>query len=117
MTSSKCKIVWMVLFMFFKGKKKGNKFNYLTGITLFMFIFVIGFFKLNMVQSSSGVSSSVTTFKNDFYTSNENRYQLNNISDINDNAFIRIYKQDYGFDFVLKIKDREKTFSLKFPWK
>lgn len=96
---------------------KENKFKYLTGITLFMFVFIIGFFKMNMVQSSSGVSSSVSTFKNESYMGYEEGYQSNILSNINDNAFIRIYKQDYGFDFVLKINGKEKTFSLKLPWK
>ena len=84
--------------MFFNKKS----FKYSMGIILFVVVLMVGFVKINTVYSSSGLSR----------TSNGN-----NISTINDNAFISIYDEDYGYDVVLKIGGEDRTFSIKFPWK
>lgn len=69
---------------------------------------------MNIVYSSTGIGSSVSTQKIEFYEDNDS---IDTFSDIKDNAFIRIYKEDYGFDVVLNMFNEEKTFSLKLPWK
>lgn len=84
--------------MFFK--RKG--FKYSMGIILFVVVLMVGFVKINTVYSSTGLSRSSDG---------------NNISTINDNAFISIYEEGYGYDVVLKIGDKDRTFSIKFPWK
>lgn len=110
MTLSKYINIWMVSFMFLKGKK----FKYTSGILLFIFVFIIGFVKMNIVYSSTGIGSSVSTQKIEFYEDDDS---IDTFSDIKDNTFIRIYKEDYGFDVVLNMFNEEKTFSLKLPWK
>ncbi len=72
------------------------------GIALFLFVFTFGFVKINTVYSSIGSSKSGDTIS---------------ISTINDNAPISIYKEDYGYDVVVKFGDISKVFSIKFPWK
>lgn len=69
---------------------------------------------MNIVYSSTGIGSSVSTQKIEFYEDDDS---IDTFSDIKDNAFIRIYKEDYGFDVVLNMFNEEKTFSLKLPWK
>lgn len=96
---------------------KQNKIQYLMGIFLFIFVFFVGFVKMNIVQSSSGLASSVSMKKNEFYDEYKGNINISTLSNINDDAFIKIYKEDYGFDIILKINDNEKTFSLKLPWK
>lgn len=91
-----------------------RKNKLLIGLLLFALVFTVGFFKLNLVQSSSGIYNSVPVFNSEV---NEDTKELEGISTINDNAFIKIFKQGYGFDFVLNINGKEKTFSLKLPWK
>ena len=81
---------------------------------MFIFVFVIVFVKMNIVYSSTGIGSSVSTQKIEFYEDDDS---IDTFSDIKDNAFIRIYKEDYGFDVVLNMFNEEKTFSLKLPWK
>lgn len=96
---------------------KQNKIQYLIGIFLFIFVFFVGFVKMNIVQSSSGLASSVSMKKNEFYDEYKGNININTLSNINDDSFIKIYKEDYGFDIILKINDNEKIFSLKLPWK
>ncbi len=105
MTLSKYKSLGGV-FMFIKQKS----FKYIFGIFLFMSVFMIGFVKMNIVYSSTGLFSEIQNNKIEFAQSE------NPFSKIKDNSFLKIYKEDYGYDVVLKIFDNEKTFSLKLPW-
>lgn len=87
------------------------------GVILFIFVFFIGFVKMNIVQSSSGLASSVSIKNDEVYDEYKENTNTNTLSNINDDAFIKIYEEDYGFDIILKINDEEKIFSLKLPWK
>lgn len=91
--------------MFFKN----YKFKYISGVILFVFVFIVGFVKMNIVYSSTGIGGTT-----EVYSSND---ETDTISTINDQAFIRIYKEDYGFDIVFNAFDNEKIFSLRLPWR
>lgn len=80
-----------------------QRFKYVMGIILFIIVFMVGFIKINTVYSSTGLSRSSSS--------------NSGISTINDNAFISIYEEDYGYDVILKIDGKDKAFSIKFPWK
>lgn len=90
---------------------KQRSFKYISGIFLFIIVFTIGFVKMNMVYSSTGLFGEIQDNKIEFSQSGENPF-----SKIKDNSFLKIYKQDYGYDVVLKMFDNDKTFSLKLPW-
>ena len=95
--------------MFFKN----YKFQYVSGIILFVFVFIVGFVKMNIVYSSTGIGGGVSFQSTEVYSSDD----MDALSTITDKAFIRIYQEDYGFDIVLNVFDSEKIFSLKLPWR
>lgn len=88
-----------------------KSFKYISGIFLFVTVFMIGFIKMNIVYSSTGLGKELQSNKIEFYSDESDSF-----SNIKDNSFLKIYKEDYGFDIVLKIFDNEKTFSLQLPW-
>lgn len=94
--------------MFFKERK----FKYIFGIFLFIFVFIVGFVKINVVYSSTGIVNSVREVQ-------ENRINDDSldITTFDDQALVSIYKESYGYDVILRINGEEKIFSLKFPWK
>ena len=96
--------------MFFKSEK--SKFYF--GIFLFLFIFTIGFVKINIVYSSTGIGKAVTVSNNEIY---EDKYGIHQFSNLIDDSLINIYKEDYGFDIKIKMFGNEKVYSLKLPWK
>lgn len=96
--------------MFFKDRKV----KYYLGIVLFLIVFTIGFVKLNIVYTSTGIGNAVTASNNQVY---EDRFGIDQFSNIQDNSLISIYKEDYGFDIKLKAFGTEKVYSLKLPWK
>lgn len=89
--------------------------GYFIGIFLFLFVVSVGFFKMNIVYSSSGVGTSSDKIGNSNFVE-ENQQTLEVFSSMEDNAFIKTYKQDYGYDVVLKVGDNEKVLSLRLPW-
>lgn len=96
--------------MFFKEKK----FKYMFGVLLFLTVFITGFVKVNMVYSSTGLGGGNI---NQELTICGDDGRKDTLSTINDDAFIRIYKEDYGFDIVFRSFGKEKTFVLRLPWK
>ena len=93
---------------------KKEKVKYYLGIFLFLFVFTIGFVKINIAYSSLGIGTAVTVSSNDIYEEQEDFTEFSNVVD---NSLIRIYEQDYGYDIKLKFFNNEKTYSLKLPWK
>lgn len=110
MALSKYKLYLEVSFLFFKDKK----FKYMAGIILFIIVFITGFVKVNMVYSSTGLGGGNMVKEATISESDDSKDTL---ATINDNAFMRIYKEDYGFDIVLKSFGKEKMFVLRLPWK
>ena len=110
MALSKYKQYLEVSFMFFKEKK----FKYMFGVLLFLTVFITGFVKVNMVYSSTGIGGG--NISQELVVS-EDVESKDTLSTINDNAFMRIYKEDYGFDIVFRSCGKEKTFVLRLPWK
>ena len=96
--------------MFFKN----YKFKYASGIILFIFVFVVGFVKMNIVYSSTGIGRGISLQSTEVYSGS---HDVDTLSTINDKAFIRIYREDYGFDIVFNVFNNEKIFSLKLPWR
>lgn len=79
---------------------------------MFIFVFIVGFVKINVVYSSTGIVNSVREVQ-------ENRINDDSldITTFDDQALVSIYKESYGYDVILRINGEEKIFSLKFPWK
>lgn len=92
--------------MFFKERK----FKYIFGVLLFIFVFTVGFVKINVVYSSTGIVSSVRDVQ-------DNGNNNLDISTFDDQALISIYKENYGYDVILRMNGEDKIFSIKFPWK
>ncbi|WP_044035549.1 hypothetical protein [Candidatus Arthromitus sp. SFB-rat-Yit] len=92
--------------MFFKEKK----FKYIFGILLFICVFTVGFVKINVVYSSTGIVNNVREVQ-------DNSNNDLSISTFDDKTLISIYKESYGYDVILRINGENKIFSIKFPWK
>ena len=91
---------------------KKQSFKYMFGIIVFVFVFMVGFVKMNIVYSSTGLGNTYKVQRDETISEDYQEFL-----GIEDKAFIKIYKEDYGFDVVLRLFDEEKIFSLKLPWK
>ena len=86
--------------------------KYIFALLLSLTIISIGFFKFNIVFSSTGIGHYKSKLS-DFAT---NLTQEENIlGNFEDKSFIKIYKEDYGYDFVINLGDTYKIFTFKFP--
>ncbi len=109
MALSKYICIWVVRFVFLKN----YKFKDMFGVILFVFVFVTGFVKMNIVYSSTGIgrpsAQEIKAYSNGDY--------IDTLSTITDKAFIKIYEENYGYDIVFNIFDRERVFCLRLPWR